>query len=118
MTQEYIGTKIVTAWPETRDGKAGYAVKYEDGYTSWSPADTFEAAYLPLGVISHRPTFQQRVIGERAQLHDKVVKLECFIDSEPFNALDFDSAIFLREQLQHMRSYLEVLDKRIAKFPS
>jgi hypothetical protein len=48
----YIGTKIIHAEPFTRideHGKAipGYSVKYEDGYTSWSPKDTFEAAYRP-----------------------------------------------------------------------
>ena len=41
----YIGTKIVLAWPEFKDGHSGYAVKYEDGYTSWSPAATFQRAY-------------------------------------------------------------------------
>jgi hypothetical protein len=45
MTHRYIGTKEVVAWPADKEGKAGYAVKYEDGYTSWSPQDTFEAAY-------------------------------------------------------------------------
>lgn len=49
MTQFYVGVKIVTAWPETRDGKDGYAVKYADGYVSWSPKDTFEKAYFPMG---------------------------------------------------------------------
>ncbi|TVM35649.1 Gp49 family protein [Oceanidesulfovibrio marinus] len=48
MTKEYIGVKKVTAWPEEKDGKPGYAVKYADGYTSWSPKDVFERAYLPL----------------------------------------------------------------------
>lgn len=45
MTHHYIGTKIVLAWDAEKDGKAGYGVKYEDGYTSWSPKDVFEAAY-------------------------------------------------------------------------
>ena len=48
MTATYIGVKKVTAWPEARDGKAGYAVKYEDGYISWSPADVFERSYFRL----------------------------------------------------------------------
>ncbi|UIY58103.1 DUF2829 domain-containing protein [Burkholderia cepacia] len=55
MTKDYIGTKIVTAWHETRDGKDGYAVKYSDGYISWSPKDIFEEAYretsgIPFGL--------------------------------------------------------------------
>lgn len=50
MTQHYIGTKQVTAWPEQHaDGTPGYAITYPDGYRSWSPATTFESAYLPMG---------------------------------------------------------------------
>ena len=46
MTHKYIGTKIVLAWAaEGKDGQPGYGVKYEDGYTSWSPKEAFEAAY-------------------------------------------------------------------------
>lgn len=48
MTQPYIGTKIVMAWPQEKDGKPGYAVKYEDGYTSWSPQEVFERCYRPI----------------------------------------------------------------------
>lgn len=45
MTHRYIGTKEITAWEQEKDGQPGYAVKYADGYTSWSPRDIFEAAY-------------------------------------------------------------------------
>lgn len=48
MTEDYYGTKRVTAWPQHKDGKPGYAVKYRDGYISWSPAEEFEAAYRPI----------------------------------------------------------------------
>ena len=48
MTKAYIGAKVVVAWPETKDGKEGYAVKYADGYMSWSPKEVFEEAYRPL----------------------------------------------------------------------
>ena len=48
MTAKYIGVKKVTAWEEERDGKAGYAVKYPDGYISWSPKDVFERSYFRL----------------------------------------------------------------------
>ena len=41
----YIGTKGVLAEPETRDGREGYVVVYDDGYRSWSPKETFERAY-------------------------------------------------------------------------
>lgn len=49
MTKEYIGIKCVQAWPEDKDGKPGYAVKYDGGYMSWSPKEVFEKAYLCLG---------------------------------------------------------------------
>lgn len=49
MSQYYVGVKIVFAWPEEKDGKPGYAVKYPDGYVSWSPKGVFEEAYLPMG---------------------------------------------------------------------
>jgi len=49
MTQNYIGSKQIVAWEQEKDGQPGYAVKYTDGYTSWSPKDVFEAAYLPQG---------------------------------------------------------------------
>lgn len=58
MTQDYYGTKRVTAWrsPKADQGDAapqdGYAVKYEDGYISWSPKDVFETAYQPLDALS------------------------------------------------------------------
>ncbi|WP_417070843.1 DUF2829 domain-containing protein [Niveibacterium terrae] len=45
MTKKYIGTKEILAWGQEKDGKPGYAVKYPDGYISWSPKDVFEAAY-------------------------------------------------------------------------
>lgn len=55
----YIGTKIVKATPMTKEAfeiekgnndvgpiyHAGYKVIYPDGYESWSPKETFEAAY-------------------------------------------------------------------------
>jgi hypothetical protein len=49
MTQHYIGTKQIVAWEQDKDGEPGYAVKYPDGYVSWSPKATFESAYLPQG---------------------------------------------------------------------
>jgi hypothetical protein len=52
MSQYYVGVKIVFAWKEVRDGKEGYAVKYPDGYVSWSPKQTFEEAYLPMGATN------------------------------------------------------------------
>lgn len=45
-TKAYIGAKIIRAYREQHeDGRAGYRVIYPDGYESWSPKETFEAAY-------------------------------------------------------------------------
>ena len=48
----YIGTKLIKAEPQEKDGKAGYKVCYPDGYVSWSPKDVFEEAYRPTDGLS------------------------------------------------------------------
>lgn len=59
MTRKYIGTKEVTAWPQVSavTGEPGYAVKYADGYVSWSPAAAFEEAYRVTEGDEQRLTF-------------------------------------------------------------
>ena len=59
-TKLYIGTKVIEAKPMTEKNyvqehskhlsyegpnRSGYLVTYADGYVSWSPKATFEAAY-------------------------------------------------------------------------
>ena len=44
MTQHFVGTKIIEAWPAQKDYADGYSVKYADGYISWSPKEVLEAA--------------------------------------------------------------------------
>lgn len=62
---KYIGFKLIQAEPMTEDdfhmwrdgitpnlpgqGKDGYKVVYPDGYTSWSPKEVFEKAYMKIG---------------------------------------------------------------------
>jgi hypothetical protein len=57
MTHRYIGTKEITAWEQEKDGQPGYAVKYADGYISWSPKEVFEAAYRVAEGSEQRLTF-------------------------------------------------------------
>jgi hypothetical protein len=115
MTQEYIGTKIVTAWPQEKDGKPGYGVKYSGGYTSWSPKEAFEESYIAIGHVSGKPAFIQRLIGERAQLRDNTEKLLRFIESGAFKALECEEGkSLLLTQNEIMQELLAVLDKRIA----
>lgn len=42
----YIGVKLIKAAPQTKDGKEGYKVRYEDDYESWSSKEAFEKAYF------------------------------------------------------------------------
>ena len=49
MTQYYIGSKQIVASVQEKDGQSGYAIKYPDGYVSWSPKEVFEAAYTAQG---------------------------------------------------------------------
>ena len=65
MTQDYYGTKRVTAWAQWRDGKNGYAVKYADGYISWSPQEAFEASYQPLNALSFGHAVEALKAGHR-----------------------------------------------------
>lgn len=116
MTHEYVGAKQVTAWPQEKDGKPGYAVKCADGYISWSPKDVFEATYIDIGHVQHLPPHQQRVIGEKAQLDDKIGKLAAFFSSDRYQGLDATEQERLTVQLGAMREYAGVLAERIAAF--
>lgn len=64
----YIGTKLIEAIPAQKDGEDGYKVVYSDGYTSWSPADVFERAYLPLSINTRlntdKPSISQEMVDD------------------------------------------------------
>lgn len=57
MTRKYIGTKIVQGHASEKDGKPGYGVIYEDGYSSWSPKEAFEGAYRAIEREGQKLTF-------------------------------------------------------------
>ena len=82
--KQYIGTKIVEAEPAYRvDGKVvtpaenrvpcgseiehGYKVRYADGYESFSPAEVFERAYLPLEVNGKLKTEAPSISAEMVE---------------------------------------------------
>ena len=93
--QHYTGNKIIKAKPMTRGefqefragtpggqgeyDQKGYVVEYEDGYTSWSPADVFEKAYIAIGNGDGLPAFLLRLKGERAENYDRLQKLGEFL---------------------------------------
>ena len=101
--KQYIGTKIVEAEPATlyelKEGghflkkaseewaeenaripdlasstREGYAVRYADGYESWSPKEVFERAYLPIEVNTDlkpdQPSISQKMVDDFSQKID------------------------------------------------
>lgn len=140
--------------PENEDGSsAGYLVEYLDGgkanderhsgYISWSPAVQFEKAYIDLAddaiqaltgdlILDGKPPHLTRLLAERAQLADRLVKLKAFIGLQTAhhnNDGDLDQTIadklntvpkvphaqwrLLVEQSLIMTQLLSVLDKRV-----
>ena len=57
--------------------------------------------------------FVERMIVEKDELQDKVIKLENFVTGEKFKELKGLEQIYLKEQLKFMKGYLSVLRQRI-----
>lgn len=115
----YIGVKKVTAEQEIRDGKDGYKVVYEDGYSSWSPKKVFEESYRTvktpnqLADVLCEPHID-RMKTEAADLNEKISKLDVFIESNDlFGNLPEDEQGRLYSQLLAMIYYYSVLIERI-----
>ena len=99
----------------------GYLVEYVDGgqsnhldhagYISWSPKDVFERAYKPI-LEPH----QQRVVDEKAELDERLDKLDVFFSGPIFTTLPEAEQQRLGRQAVAMRSYSEILSERIAAF--
>ena len=124
--KKYIGTKQIEAEPmtmgeayeknllqvgrvpnESEKTKAGYHVKYEGGYESWSPAEPFEKAYK----VADTPL--DRMIIEYDELKQKIDKLDAFLDSEKFKTLDEKVKGLLSSQYHIMIAYSIVLSERM-----
>ena len=124
--KKYIGTKQIEAEPmtmgeayeknllqvgrvpnESEKTKAGYHVKYEGGYESWSPAEPFEKAYK----VADTPL--DRMIIEYDELKQKIDKLDAFLDSERFKTLDKRVKGLLSSQYYIMIAYSIALSERM-----
>lgn len=126
--KKYIGTKQIEAEPmtmgeayekgllkagrvpnESEKSSAGYRVRYQDGYESWSPAEPFEKAY------KCADTFLDRLRIEQKDLAEKLEKLCNFVESSTFaDAVQNDrQRELLLKQREHMGEYLNVLNQRI-----
>ena len=127
--KKYIGTKQVEAEPmamgeayergllqagripnESEKSNAGYHVKYQDGYESWSPAEPFEEAY------KCADTFTDRLYVEHSDLIEKFEKCAVFVDSNKFREVVKDDypAFLLSLQRDLMGRYAAILEQRIA----
>lgn len=137
--QKYIGVKQVKSNPMTRGeyndyrgwavsedenpNEEGYLVKYEDGYVSWSPKETFEKSYHIVGVRPLNDTvllmvstdykdrfkaeyiqLKTRLKGLKTMLHDWDNEQLSFIPSCPQSTYDL--------QVEAMTKYLAVLEAR------
>lgn len=125
--KQYTGTKTVQAEPMTmgeayerrllKEGvrpsecetdKAGYLVRYADGYLSWSPAEAFESAYRP------SETFLDRLSIEREEVAGRLERLADAMRKDGFKGkVGEEQWALLQEQLNAMLSYVRVLNERI-----
>ena len=60
--------------------------------------------------------WQERLVAEHADITIRLVKLKAFISGELFNKLDHNDRSLLWDQLDHMKAYRKVLNKRIRRF--
>lgn len=128
--KKYIGTKEVEAEPmtmgeaydkgllqagrvpnESEKSKAGYHVRYQDGYESWSPAEPFEKAY------KCADSFLDRLHIEMRDLYAKIDKLTLFIESGKIDEVVTDKYQNHLLRLQHriMSRYINVLECLIGR---
>lgn len=94
---------------DNHEWRLGYHVLYPDGYHSWCPKDQFEKT------TRRSETYIDRMISEHEELNLKILKLKDFLFTETFNTLDREEKELLERQLGAMSSYLQILERRIAK---
>ena len=123
--KKYIGTKTVKAMPMTmgeayerkllKEGvkpsqgeasKAGYLVKYEDGYQSWSPAEVFEKAYR----VAETPLDRMKI--EYGETKARYLKGDAFL-KEAFKSLTYLPKVLFSAQNETQREYTYLLQDRI-----
>lgn len=137
--QKYIGTKQVEAKLMTRNdyndyrglavsedenpNEEGYLVKYEDGYVSWSPKETFEKSYHIVGVRPLNDTvllmvstdYKDRFKAEYIQLKTRLKGLKTMLhnwDNEQLSFIPSCPRSTYDLQVEAMTKYLAVLEAR------
>ena len=115
--KQYIGTKIVKAWPALRilrgpefapeyakigdivpgvaEVEEGYSVQYADGYISWSPKEVFEEAYRETSGMNFGLAIEAVKQGERvARKGWNGKNMYVFLAYEPDFVTDADISAF------------------------
>lgn len=142
--QTYINNKLVQATPMTRwdfyaynkldhlikidpeniDDEDGYLIEDTKGISNhtehkgciqWMTSLEFKANHVDLGDISEKPEYQQRMIGELAQLNIKLTALQKYTKSDLFLKLNFIDRDLLQEQCRLMSRYADVLTERLLR---
>ena len=132
MTRSFISTQVFTAvsmtrgkyclireWdlPDTENPRdKGYLITYPDGHKTWLPKTQFEASTLELPSTKGLEPYQERLIGERTQLHDRLTKLSDAMKKPTFLGLGHSARELLVSQSRAMAQYLARLNERIAVF--
>jgi hypothetical protein len=66
MSEQEFGRKYKGTTPEeNQEDRSGYMIEYPDGYKSWSPTPTFEAAYREISDEEVRVISSAIVNGEK-----------------------------------------------------
>ena len=58
--------------------------------------------------------WKERLLQERKELDDKLVKFRYFLKTDEFMNLDYRDKVLLRKQNHAMTEYLDILAQRIA----
>ena len=115
--QRYIGTKIVDAEPQMRNGKEGYKVFLDKARGYWIPKDAFEKAYKPVeamtfsqamdameaGLVVRRRSwpFRQnlRIVHIDASASGVAIQRKQLMKMRPDDGLDPDNNILFEDRL-------------------
>lgn len=57
----------------------------------------------------------QRMVDEKAQLGERLGKLQSFLESDTINELPYQDVVLLKLQEEHMRNYFVVLQQRVLR---
>jgi hypothetical protein len=110
----YLGVKVVQAEPEIRDGKDGYKVIYEDGYTSWCPKATFEKHNQELDGMAFHFAIEAVKRGNKIARHGwngkgmYVVYKPGYPEGVPCNSVTAKAHGITEGQTIYYRPYLEM----------